>query len=161
MSENYVMSMAKFIHGHPELQMQPPRVWRMHYEDECQQKNKIYAFSSLKQYSSLVRIQKSGRYHVYGSAKIPAKVLPNQPAAESSRKKATSDTSNKNRIPKATTTATVTTDKNCQLELDYTAESALKEIEQIMLSASQKIQQVVRRTSSSCSQVRNQNRHRK
>lgn len=152
MSDNNTILMAKFIHSHPELQMQPPRIWRTHYEDECKHENKIYSFSVLKQYSSLVRIQKLGRNSLYGSAKIPAKVLPSQPLAKTSAKKTIS---NQGQTSKATTTVTVTTDKSCQLELNYTAESALKEIQQIMSTASQKIQQIVRKTSSSRSEDKN------
>lgn len=133
MSENHVMLMAKFIHSHPELQMLPPRVWRTHYEDECKQENRTYAFSSLRQYSSLVRIQKSNRYHLYGSAKIPAKILSNS-SVKSSGNSTTSQ-------PKNGKSAS-----NQQLELEYLPQSAQKEIHNLMLETSAKIQQIVQRT---------------
>ncbi|WP_319422700.1 hypothetical protein [Pleurocapsa sp. FMAR1] len=74
-SNNSVMSMAQFIFSHPELQMLTPRVWQTHYEDECKSENKICSFSSLRRYPCLVRIEKAGRYNLYGSAKIPASTM--------------------------------------------------------------------------------------
>ena len=136
MTENSVMTMAKFIHSHPEHQMQPPRVWRTHYEDECGRGNNIYSFSALKQYPSLVRIQKTGRNSFYGSAKLPAKVLSESQIIASHG----SNSQKKDRR------LNFKKEEKHQLELNYDAESALKEIEQIMLSASEKIQQVLKRT---------------
>lgn len=144
MNSNYIMLMAKFIHSHPELQMQTPRVWKTHYEDECQEENKIYAFTALKQYSSLVRIQRIGRNHLYGSAKIPAKVLANQAVSstrtESKRNKR--NVTNKGKEKKCFSSSM----DGCQLELDYSPDLAISEIQKIMISASEQIEEVFRRT---------------
>lgn len=127
--------------------MQPPRVWRTHYEDECGTENNIYSFSALKQYSSLVRIQKSGRYHVYGSAKLPAQVLSNsQMDSSSSSKPKNSSTRDRNGCVRDSLK-----EDSRQLKLDYDAQLAVKEIEQIMLSALEKIQQIVSKATASLS----------
>lgn len=134
MHENYVMKMAKFIHSHPELQMLPPRVWRTHYEDECQEEMKISSFSSLKQYPSLVRIDKPYRYNLYGSAKIPApaKVLPHQSQESSS----IDNPQNQQRE------AAVASPQ--QLKLENLSSSVSAQIERVMSEATAKIQQIVR-----------------
>ncbi len=75
MSSNMLMLMAEFIHTHPEHQMQPPRVWQLHYQDECKKENSAYSFSALRQYPTLVRIKKVGRNNLYGSAKLPVSVM--------------------------------------------------------------------------------------
>ncbi|MGL4881082.1 MAG: hypothetical protein ACRC8K_08445, partial [Waterburya sp.] len=131
-----------FIHSHPELQMLPPRVWRTHYEDECKQENRTYAFSSLRQYSSLVRIQKLGRCNLYGSAKIPAKVLSNS-SVKSSNNSARSQQKNGKSV------------NNQQLELEYLPQSAQKEIHNLMLETSAKIQQIVQRTKNKETKIEN------
>ena len=132
------MLMAKFIHSHPELQMQPPRVWKTHYEDECQEENKTYAFTALKQYSSLVRIHRLGRNHLYGSAKIPTKVISDQAVSS------TSPVRKKNKTKKEKQCVSTSVD-SCQLELDYSPDSAISEIQKIMMSASEQIEQVFKR----------------
>lgn len=136
--------MAKFIHSHPELQMQSPRVWKTHYEDECQEENKIYAFTALKQYSSLVRVQRLGRNHLYGSAKIPAKVLANQDfsSTKTGSKRNQRNGNGKGKDKKCVSTSV----DSCQLELDYSPDSAISEIQRIMISASEQIERVFRRT---------------
>ncbi|MGL5077419.1 MAG: hypothetical protein ACRDBG_16550 [Waterburya sp.] len=123
--------------------MLPPRVWRTHYEDELKQENRTYAFSSLRQYSSLVRIQKSGRCNLYGSAKIPAKVLSNS-SVKSSDNSARSQQKNNG-----------TSVINQQLELEYLPQSAQKEIHNLMLETSAKIQQIVQRTKNKETKIEN------
>jgi hypothetical protein len=86
----------------------------------------------LRQYSSLVRIQKSNRYHLYGSAKIPAKVLSNS-SVKSSGNSATSQPKNGKSV------------SNQPSELEYLPQSAQKEIHNLMLETSAKIQQIVQR----------------
>ena len=136
MSSNHVMKMAKFIHSHPELQMLPPRVWRTHYEDECKEEIRISSFSSLKQYPSLVRIHKPYRYNLYGSAKIPA-------SAEASLSKSKDEFSGTVGI-KMRQNKSINSPPR-QLKLENLPKTVSAQIEEVMLEAAKKIEQIWQR----------------
>ena len=139
MSSNHVMKMAKFIHSHPELQMLPPRVWRTHYEDECKEEIGISSFSSLKQYPSLVRIHKPHRYNLYGSAKIPApaKALPSKSGDNFSSTVKIKTRQNK-----------PINGSSRRLKLDNLPTTVSAQVEEVMLEAAQKIEQIWQRSES-------------
>ena len=109
--------------------MQPPRVWRTHYEDECKEKNNAYAFSALRKYPTLVKITSLGRNNLYGSAKLPSDVVNQEVIIDVEKKK------------KISKVARVI---NKQLNMYLTPESAVEQIEQIMQQASIDIESVVK-----------------
>lgn len=161
MAKNHLMAMAEFIHSHPEHQMQPPRVWRTHYEDECKEENKAYSFSALKQYPTLVKIRKSGRNNCYGSAKLPSDVVAKATINTDTNGRTAITVENKTRSQQSvrsraqtTTAATAKPNKviqkpdetnvERQLNLRLTPESGLEEIERVMQQASAEIKGIVR-----------------
>ena len=164
MGKNHLMAMAEFIHSHPEHQMQPPRVWRTHFEDECNQENKAYSFSALKQYPTLVKISSNGRNNLYGSAKLPADsvsfgatletsaVLDVKSAKVANNKQKTA-TSVAGAKEKLSTHKQPQTTVNKQLDLRLTPESALSQIERIMQQAADEINLVVRQLKPMTSQT--------
>ena len=163
MGKNHLMAMAEFIHSHPEHQMQPSRIWRTHYEDECKEENKAYSFSALKQYPILVKIRKTGRNNCYGSAKLPSNIVGNTAAVNkfdrtvtAIENKTRSKDAASNKFPN-NTVATATTNKptqasktnaNQQLNLRLTPELALERTLRVMQRASAEIESIVRQLKS-------------
>ena len=134
--------MAEYIHSHPEHQMQPPRVWRTHYEDECKEKNKAYSFSALKQYPTLVKISSKGRNNLYGSAKLPSDAVNSGASVKVSDNRQKAVAAVKIRQKEATYKSEQTT-VGKQLNIRLTPESALERIEQIMQQASVEINGII------------------
>ena len=138
MGQNNVMEMGQFIFARPELLMLTPRVWRSHYQDEYQVECKLQSFSTaLKQYPSLVQIRPLGRYNIYGSAKLSDETIEN--CIDQMRK--VKNKQNNQKIPKRLKKISPK-----QLNLQISPEPALAEIQNIMMSASQQIEKVFRRT---------------
>lgn len=149
MSNNSVMLMAKFIFSHPEYQMRTPREWKIHFEDEFGEENTIYSFSPLKQYPSLVRIERNGRNSLYGSAKLSGSIPLNQNTAKSSLVKGNQSrqkAKKKGNQQVLNFKKTVKKLDKQESEANLSPQLALEKISQIMTEASRAIEEVVRQT---------------